>query len=255
MVLTAAAFLVASIAFGWGSVVASYISPDRYPDGFGYLNIAGTNYIILTTCGHNQLYRLYPSNGSVACSYALPFEWTAGCDAGVIGGTSYIWVIKGDYGIDHICLLEPSTGSIYSSFETPGHDGIGIAFYGAGSADYIYHTDDYTHYLYRLDPFSGSINSSFYLGYWGEDLAYGGGYLWIAQYPNRIDMADSATGSTIASFLTDINYPVGVGYDPTGPYLWVGFGGVEPEHYIRVYELAGAGIAPASLGRVKAVYR
>jgi hypothetical protein len=91
------------------------------------------------------------------------------------------------------------------------------------------------------------------------DAAYDpAGYLWIPQFLSRTVWKCTTTGSSVASFTTTAyGVPQGCTFD--GEYVWVGVtGGVHPElHYlIMQFEVGGEpAVVPASLGKVKALYR
>jgi len=249
--LLAVVVLAASAAFGWGSIVRSYAAPSSYPNGLGYVLFSGSGRIIVDSNNTDHIYRMYQSNGSVYGSYAAPGSNPMGIGAGMISTTGYVWVA--DSTTDRIYRMGINTGSIYGSYAAPGTYPYGLGFRDSGSIYYVYHTDYTNEHMYRMNGTTGSIYASYDLNYAPRDIAYGGGYLWIAT-GSTVRMSNGTTGATISTLSTAASgSAMGVAYDPSGPYLWVSI--APSANRINVYELSGTGVTPSSLGRVKAVYR
>jgi len=243
--------LAAGAAQGWGSLVASYASPGSSPYGAGFINYGGVNYITLTTQSPNRVWRLYESTGSVYSSFAPPAVIINGCDSGVLGGTPTTWLVSMSPNYIYRCAYD--TGSIYNTYSSPATYPFGLAYGEVGGTPYLFHSD-LNYSLYRLNPTTGSVYASMFVNFQPRDLAYGGGYLWFASDGYLIRRTNTL-GSTTASFSVASGgaQPVAVAYDPVGPYIWVGFD--TPANRLNVYEINAVDILPASLGKVKAIYR
>jgi len=108
---------------------------------------------------------------------------------------------------------------------------------------------------------TGSIYSSYALNFTSNDLAYdptGRGYLWIASGRDRAVYKCTLTGSPLASFKTPFpepHWPQGCGFD--GEYVWVGDGDpTKGWNIVAQFDVRSEpAVAPASLGRIKALYR
>jgi hypothetical protein len=240
----------ATLTWAWGSLVSSFNSPGTYPDGLGYLD--GDLYI----AGPSTLYRT-TTNGSLLGSWNSPNRWNTGLTAGKIGGTGYIWVGAGPLtGPDNIYRAIATTGSICGSFLEPTKHPWGLALRDETSLFITHINPDL---LLLVHPVSGSVYSSYNLGFGPMDVAYDpAGYLWVSNdYPHFVWKC-TTTGSPLASFTTDpYGRAGGCAFD--GKYLWVGVtGGEHPNlHYlIMQYEVDNeTAVTPASLGKVKALYR
>ncbi|MGD8719522.1 MAG: hypothetical protein PVH29_11975 [Candidatus Zixiibacteriota bacterium] len=240
--------ICAGAAWGWGSLVASYAAPGQAPNGLAYFT---SSYICCSTITPDTIWRLYRSNGSVASSFAAPFVEPTGITFGNISGTGYIWVA--DPSADYVYRMGCGSGSVYSSFAAPGGLPIGLAFAQEGGDYILYHTDYFNKHLYRLNANNGSVYASYLLPYTPRDLGCGGGYLWIADTANHLIRASTTAGSAVASFQSQQGPPFGVCYDETDDNVWVSVAAAL--NYIFVYETEGIGVAPASIGRVKALFR
>jgi DNA-binding beta-propeller fold protein YncE len=244
----AGALCSAAAAWGWGSLVNSYPAPGQSPNGLAYLS---ATYICCSTNTPDKVWRIYRTNGSVVASYPTTFLEPAGVAYGVIGSTGYVWVA--DPSADYIYRMGWNSGSIYASFPSPGEIPIGLAYATEGGNYILYHTDYFNKRLYRLQATTGSIYASYLLPYTPRDLGRGAGYLWIADTTNHVIRAATTAGSTVASFLSQQGPPAGVCYDPAGEHVWVSVG--VAVNRLFVYEIEGIGVAPASIGRVKALFR
>jgi DNA-binding beta-propeller fold protein YncE len=172
-----------------------------------------------------------------------------GCTAGVAGETVSYWVA--DCQADLIYQVGYLSGSVVNSFPAPGSRPMGLAF---RSATTMYHTDNDNRMLYVLHPLSGSVYSSYRFNFRPCDLGYDGrGYLWVADGLNRLVRQCDLTGSTLASFsVASYGLPSGLAY--YNKQVWVGINA--PLHSILKFEVDPEyAVAPASIGRVKALFR
>jgi len=149
-----------------------------------------------------------------------------------------------------------NSGSIYSSFTAPGSYPYGAAFRQTSFLAYLYYTDRVGKKLYRMNALTGSVYASYSLSFSPGDCAYdAGGFMWITEPSARLVRKCTLTGSAVDSFsVAAYGYPGGCGFD--GTYVWIGIG--YPLHRIMQFEVSGgsdSSVAPASLGKVKAVFR
>ncbi len=236
-------------AWGWGALVGSFASPGQYTDGLGYLVFSGVRYISVATSTPDRIWRLYRTTGSVYASYPSPTSYTMGGDSGIIGMTGYTWVVS--QSPNYVYRMGFASGSVYGSFPGPSTSSWGVAFRDAGAGSYyIYYTA--LSRLYRMNATTGSVYASYSLPFSPTDLAFDAAHncLWVGDSSGGRIRQMSLTGSNIASFAIGIP-PFGVAFD--GTYVLAGVS--SPTHRINIYEVGGAGIAPASLGRVKALFR
>ncbi len=248
----------AAAAWGWGSLVASYPSPGAGVTGLGALSYQGTDYI--TAQNGHYVWLLYESTGSVAASYPAPGNtWSGGMCSGVLGGVAQHWLSKYDPVNDKVWVYRCAfaTGSVLGSFSAFNsnffvHDG--LAFQPVAGSGYLYYADGTTGipYIYRMQAETGSVYGSFYPPGEPWDIDFGGGYLWVWTYPNEWCVWQmTTTGSVVNNFWPAAQgMEGGVAYDDVGPYLWLAQAGV-----LNGYELSLTGVAPASLGKVKALFR
>ncbi len=236
----------ATLTLAWGSLVSSFKSPGTYPDGIGYLD--GYLYI----AGPSTLYRT-TTTGSLISTWKCPAEFFSGVTAGEIGGAGYFWFSAGPLsGPDRIYRATATTGSICGSFMEPTSHPWGLALRDETSL-FITHAN--RDWLFLVHPVSGSVYSTYSLNFPPMDAAYDPhGYLWISEFDSRDVWQCTTNGSRIASFSTAAyGRPGGVAFD--GLYLWVGV--IERLIYlIMQYEVGyEPAVGPASLGRVKALFR
>ena len=240
--------VIAGGVLGWGSLVASYPAPGTSNlNGIGYVN---STTMCATTNTPDYVWKFNRSNGSVTSSFAAPTTNTAGCDYGVVGSTAYIFVCTGSY----VYRMGYSTGSIYGSWATPDPDCRGVAFQPFWSTPYIVLTESFTPgRIFRCDAITGSVSASFNLGFRPYGIAWDdrNECYWVTDLTHGLVRRISNEGLTLGSF--SINYDgYGLAYDEFSERVWVGR---NDPHYMYVYETAGSAVEPASLGKVKAIYR
>jgi hypothetical protein len=118
----------------------------------------------------------------------------------------------------------------------------------------MYHTDYSERRLYLLHPTTGSVTSSYSLDFRPSDCAYDSrGYLWIGDGANRLVWQCDLKGSLISSFsVAEYGFCAGLAY--YNKAVWVGINA--PLHSVVKFEVDPEyAVAPASLGRVKALFR
>jgi hypothetical protein len=254
--LVIATALAAAVGAGvseadWGSFVSSFKAPGAWPSGIWcrpgelYVSVhAGTVFRMTTT-------------GSVTKYYPTGLQYLAGLTGGTVGSTTYYWVGTTDPA--YVYRFIDNSSTIDGSFPVPGSPptwrGLGFA-----DASHLYYSDQASRTLYVIHPMTGSVYGSYKLDFKPNDVDYdpaGSGHLWIASGADRAVYKCTLTGSPLASFKTvfpEPHWPQGCGF--AGDYLWVGDGDPTKGWNIVVqYDIRSEpAVAPASLGRIKALY-
>jgi hypothetical protein len=247
-----AAVLVAGTAFATlGEVVGSFVGPYNNIRGVG----RSTGYLyVLGLSSPNLVYRCNPTNGSVYGSWATPYI-TTNFSLTVTQG-EHVWV-----GCDRNYLAyecDGFSGSVYSSWPT-GHDPYGLAALCTGEGGQgttaIFSYDESPNFVFTHNVSTGSILGSFPLAHATPyDFAYDhrNKLLWKYYHLDfNIYGYDPTTGGAVASFARP--YP-SICYSLAyyGEYLWISarYGNIFVVHCPR-----NIGVHPASLGKVKALFR
>ena len=243
--VTAALLVAIAVhAYAFGSLVSSFHAPGDFPNGVGCR--AARLYISTNT--PDMCWRT-TTTGTILKSHTSPSMFTKGITSGLIDGTAFYWVV-GDRP-KMVYQVGYNDGSVYSSFSVPGTFPFGVAF---RSPSYIYYTDTVGKRLYLMHPTNGSIYDSYAVSFSPNDVAYdASGHLWFADFTSAgIVWKSTLTGSVVDSFsVSSYGYAAGCGFD--GTYVWVGINA--PLHSILQFTTIGSGVTPASLGRLKALYR
>jgi hypothetical protein len=235
-----------------GQVVSSFPGPHVNLRGLG----RSGNYLhVLAYSVPNYVYNCHPTTGSVYSSWPTPRTYgNMGLDYSE-GGHVYVGCITND----HVYDCDRANGSIYRSWNA-GHDPRGIAPLctgdgGAGTTGiFTYDDSPNTCFLHNL---TGSRLSSFPLTHRYEfDMAYDHRnrlfwkYYWTSG-PGRIYGYSATSGQARLYFYAP---PGGTAYGLAyyGQYLWT----AHHNGYIYIVHCPfPVTIAPASLGKVKAVFK
>lgn len=243
LVFTAIALLTATTVFaGTLTVVSSFMSRKTWRKGLeyagGYLyttsNFSDNSIFVYTTTG--SLVRTIPSPASsmgVEVSHAP---------------SGYLWLNTFSSPRGYRMVL--STGSVVTSFTGPA-SGYGITSDGT----YLYWSTTSSDRMYVLTT-TGSVVRSFTQpgGFPGGCDYVAPGYLWLCNWSGSPFLYYCTTmGSVIDSFSTPgAARPSGVTWD--GNYVWYHQYSTDPALCFRA-KVNFTGIAPASLGKVKALFR
>jgi len=247
-----AAVIVAVFApavYGWGTFLSSFPCPagSQYPNGLAYRS--SRLYISTNSISDPRVWQVRPANGSIYTSHPAPAPGVMGCAAGIAGETISYWVASST--TDYIYQVGYLSGSVVSSFPAPGSHPLGLSF---RSQNIMYHTDYGLRKLYLLHPTTGSVSASYDLDFRPSDVAYDGrGYLWIGDGHNYLVWQCTLTGSLISSFsVSAYGFAAGIAY--YNKAVWVGIN--QPLHSVLKFEVDPEyAVAPASLGKVKALFR
>ena len=247
-----AALLTASAAFATlGEVVGSFLGPDNNIRGVGrsadYLYVIGLS-------SPNRVYRCDPTSGSVYGSWATP--QIAPNRALAVTWRDHVWVGSERDRVAYEC--DGSTGSIFGSWAV-GHDPYGLAPLCTGDGGQgttaIFSYDDSPNFVFSHNVTTGSILGSFPLVHATPyDFAYDHRNRLLWKYYDQdfnIYGYNPTTGGAVASFARP--YPsscYSLAY--YGEYLWISarYGNI-----FIVHCPGNVGVLPASLGRVKALFR
>ncbi|HUV87192.1 MAG TPA: hypothetical protein VMX79_08770 [bacterium] len=223
-----------------GSVVASFRSPHAsgVPRGMAYSTHHTRLYHVSNTT--NTIYATN-TDGSVVKSFPCPAD-----TRDVEGGQHYFWTCT--YSATGVIYRINTTGSVEASFPAPAN-ATGIT----RDATHLWVSSSTTNYVYRMTTV-GSVVASFAAP--ADDTAgldWDGRYLWLADAA----AADSTvyrlttTGSVVWQCKAPAGRAYGVAFD--GTYVWYG-SMANPKYCFRM-TISGVAVEPASLGKVKALFR
>ena len=247
-------FIAALIAATAQAYLGQVVSSFRSPAGSNTRGLArGSSYLyVMNGNSRATVYRTRPVTGSIYDWYMVP--WTGGNSGLAFSAPSYLWVGRIDN--DRVYRVREDTGSIYFSWSA-GHDPYGLAPWctgdGGTGTSYLFATDDAPSRLYTHRLSNGSIVNSNSLVYNTRcDCAYDwrNNLVWIG-YANRI-CAVAPSGAPVASFSSPAGSPRGLTY--TNAYLWIACnsnGFIYRVHCPKNF----TAVAPASLGKVRAIFR
>ncbi len=253
---------VAAAAFAaTDSIVSSFPAPGTncigltYDGGVLYVADAGTNRIV---------YRLNPTTGSVITSYSAP---VTGGISGLTFAGGYLWLDTVPFANLYKCV--PSNGSIVSSFTLTAISG--VAGIGA-DANYIYVSKnvDVDPRVYRVSQTNGSVLAS-----WVSYAKYPNGLERITHVPTATQVLLNSGNVDGWVYVYNLDGTRRAGEEfklniPASPYYYNGDVATLDDTHIFTSSTNPAyiwklqinwngqetpGVAPASFGRVKAIYR
>lgn len=232
-----------------GDVVGSFPIPGSAQAGMARANAV----LFVNNYSSARIYRCNYDTGSVTGSFAaaggtntrgLAYSW---------GGN--LWQNKGYSSPYRIYRTDSSSGSVYESFGLPSSTTHGSAPLATGDGgegtSYIILSDYSARRIYYMTTTgsiarSHSVSQAMYeIAYdWRNELIWGG-------MNTTVVYGFTTNGSLAASF----NKPTGNIYGITyhGQYLWVG--GTSGYIYKQHCPIINVGIAPSSMGKIKAMYK
>lgn len=229
-----------------GDVIASFPAPAPNPTTMTWVD--GNLYCFCETPPYN-IWKVKPSNGSVLGSFR--FAKAAGDTAGLAHDRQYFWVGNR---VENVIYCFESGGSVVSSFKATWDVGEGLAF-----SDYhLWGTErggEWNFMLYQMRR-DGKVIRSYSLYYQMYDPVWDGRYIWVPSYDNivklyRIACMDVVDGSVVTMFPSPADGARGMAFD--GAYLWLST--MADDGRIWKIDRGTVAVEPASLGRVKALYR
>ena len=261
-VALASALAVGAAFAALGEIVASWPAPELYPLGLARGPDPSQMWVYCNGWP-NLIYRVHSDTGLVYGSFlhyraqdkVRGLSFSCGGPAPYSG--SYLWV--GDVSNKCVYMSNPATGSVYLSYSVDSQPyGLAVEATADGglAPKAMFTSFGYSNpYVWRRQLTTGSIMSSFAASPWVHDIAYDwrNNLVW-ARWTREGDIVgcDPATGSIAASFKSPPGPALALTYH--GEYLWIGT--TTAYHCIfKVHCPAGISIAPASLGRVKALFK
>ena len=251
----------AGVAWGaLGDVVGSFPAPANYPLAAARPNNDAYLWLYCNTSPY-YIYQVHALTGVIAASYPSPYTSATRGLAYSYGGLpsgSYLWIGKYTSPYEY-SMTNYANGSIYASF-APGHSLYGLAPQATADGGYnpLSIITAYTspNYVWLHHPTTGSIMSSFPKSQLAYDIGWDwrNNVVWGGYGSPGIMYAWNTSGSLMTSFAAPAPYPYAVVYH--AQYLWVGC--TTPGHHIyRIHcpLIPNLNIAPASVGRVKAMFK
>jgi hypothetical protein len=247
---------------GMGDVIASFPAPANYPIALAVAANYNQSLWVFCNTSPYRIYRVNGMTGSVFASFISPQgSYTRGLTYSYDGGGglptgSYLWM--GNYSTDRIYRCNPGNGSAYASIPA-NHDMFGglavmATAPGGGKPSYMFSSDTSPRCIYRQSLTNGSIYASFAPSPAIFDLAwdYQNRYVWSGNAGSYV-YAFLTQGSIAGSFRMRADNPRAFAY--TSSYLWVGT--TTGSHYIWMLHCPcpWGPVEPASLGRVKALFK
>lgn len=231
--------LIAATTWGaWGDVIGSFAAPGGNPLALAW----DGQYIWCTTQHPEYTYRVNADNGSVVSSYATGFAYAA-------RGLAWVGSSLYDGRNDTNYVNERGTsGSILSSFPVADYYG-GLAYDGAYL--WVASSSSTSANVFSRFTTAGSLVGTFTVDFVPFDPGWDGTYLYCGSYnPTHTIYQLTTTGSVVSSVVPPYNFPWGCCCG--GNYLWIST--TAGSDLIWKLDLGLTGVAPASMGRVKAIY-
>jgi len=254
--LIAATFIFLSSVSGALAVLGDIVNSFDTPEPIAATGLARSdNFLYYLDAGeYSRVFITNPANGSIFNSWYAPHP------DNTMRGLAYtddgsIWI--GWSGDDCVYRCNAQTGSVISSWYA-GNDARGLAPFctgdGGKNTTAIITSDDSPSYCWFHNLNTGSVLSSFpVLNVNVYDIAWDfrNGLVWKGSYPSYV-FGYRNSWVAVASFTIPGGYtPMAIAY--YGEYLWVACGGNKTTYQIHCP--AGVAVAPASLGRVKALFQ
>lgn len=241
----------AGAAAEWGNVLASYAVPgggfNKFANGLAH---DGAN-LWCAEGRDDRIYRMDPATGSVSGSFAAP----SAVAFGLAYGAGYLWYVDGNS--RWFYKIDPATGSVVTSFFKNVYKPYGLAHDGA----YLWHSCSLTGpgttaILKMTEAGSTVLSYPYTLGGTPHDLGYQaeGACLWASSFGGintHVYKFVAASGSLVRSFPQPAYFTAGVAYHDERLYV----ASNQTEWIYVVDARDDTGVAPASVGRVKSLFR
>lgn len=246
----AVALLTAAAADAYlGQIQASFRSPAG-ANTRGLARAAGYLYVVDGT-DPGIVYRMNPDTGKVYDWYIV--QWNGNNSGLAFSTPSYLWV--GCISTDVVYRTRAFTGSIYSSWEA-GHDPFGVAPRSTGDGGkgttHIFTTDNQPDFMFT-HRLNGNVVNSFPLRTYSRfDSAFDWRNNLVWRGSGDYIYAHTPTGSIAASFESPAESPRGLAYN--NRRLWIGSAANSYIYLVHCPKNFFA-VEPASVGRVKALFR
>ena len=189
-----------------GTLIRSFATPIAPQSGGGSGLAHSGSALYFSDITTATLYRLDPNTGAVLGTFAHPLEASdpqgASIDALGFGVTSYgPTLFTLNYTVNRVSLLNPLTGSLFSSYVST-LDLVGGMDFHAGRNSLFVSGDD--NMVFELEPSTGTLLNSFSAAIPSSSIQVGvgivGGRLFTApQFQLEISERDPATGAVLNS--------------------------------------------------------
>jgi hypothetical protein len=235
-----AVVLTAGVATADLTIVSSWPSPAQRPYGAAY---DGTYvWISCDETNNESMFRCTPETGSVVSSFKVSTTGLFGC----CYDGSYLWYDALNASLEYNMYKVTDTGSVLSSWPSPVSRTVGCAWDGT----YFWLSSYFGSLGWATT--TGSLLGSFGTSWRPTGVMYDEYYLWTAEYNQPTVYRITTSGSVVSSFDFPAGQPWGLGYD--GEYMWLT--SIAGQGYVYKVDFGGyPAVAPASLGRVRALFR
>jgi hypothetical protein len=264
LIVLALALLAGSASAKLGDLVASFPNPG-YTTYTHYGLAADANYLysfLYYSTWSYPVMRMRRSNGAFVSSYRIQGpsypQYTRGVS---YDGTGYLYYCN--YSRRYVTRARADTGSYISTWTWPSGTRYGICADHRGTSPGTYIYMGYTTGDFWKHRLTGSLVSSWSMPNYtyNYDLAwdYGNYLIWSINYSTDwIYSVDPNTQRIVESFRhprwASISSCYGIAY--WGQYLYVSNSGGTPDEYIWVFDCPNTvGVTPASVGKVKALFK
>ncbi|MGD8719298.1 MAG: hypothetical protein PVH29_10805 [Candidatus Zixiibacteriota bacterium] len=232
-------FIAVATWGAWGDVIGSFPAPGGNPVSLTW----DGQYLWCSTQHPEYTYRVNPDNGSVISSYATGFAYAA---RGLAWADSSIY--EGNNSTNRI-YKRATSGSIASSFPVTNYYG-GLTYDGTNL--WVTSSTSTTANVFSSFTLAGSLLGSFTVDFVPFDPGWDGTYLYCGSYsPTHTIYQLTTTGSVVSSVSPPHNFPWGCCCG--GNYLWIST--TAGSDLIWKLDSGFTGVAPASVGRVKALFQ
>ncbi|MEE9456695.1 MAG: hypothetical protein V3W11_06065 [bacterium] len=257
--------LLAGTAYGaLGDLVASFPNQPRSPLTSHYGLAADANYLysfMYYSSWRYPIIRMRRTTGAFVSSYPMPGPTYPQYNRSIsYDGTGNIY--GNNYSRRYVVRFRASNGSMLSTWTwpttMPARGALAVDHTGTGAGTNIYQS--YYNGTWFKSSLTGSLKSSWRgPGYtYSYDMAwdYGNKMIWYSNYSTEFIYGCNTRGSIIKSWGVPVSVwdPYGIAY--WGNYLYVSTIYGTPDEHIWVYHVpANIGVAPASVGKVKALFQ
>lgn len=248
--------LITPTAFAYlGQVVGSFVGPH-----YGSAGLAISRdylYVMRSYCTPNYVFRCNPLTGSILGTFHLyATDYFYGL---AYSSDGYVWA--GDVEHDRVYRIDAKSGRVNSSWSCPWPSGLAPRCTGDGGLGT-------THILstapggrvFVHNMTTGSVTASFSVAHPSEhDCAYDwrNDVLWLPENDSPYFVYGYRFGGSILASFANPNPQRWELYGLTykGEYLWFSCPQYPSCYIYRIHCPAGIGVAPASVGKVKALFR
>ncbi|MGD8719951.1 MAG: hypothetical protein PVH29_14165 [Candidatus Zixiibacteriota bacterium] len=265
--------LILVVSFAWGAlgdVVASFPAPAFYPIALATARNPMYMWVYCYTSPY-YIYRINANTGSVYNSfYSMWGPNTRGLTYSYGGGDglptgSYLWIGSCANGLISRCNY--NNGAVYDRYVSASGAVHGLAAKAISDGGYqpstMMASNATPGTITGMGISDGSYEWSFEAGKLVYDLAWDwrNTLVWGSHFesgePCNVAYGYTTNGSLVASFELPVDYPMGFTY--TSNYLWVstttGSHRIWKIHCPTLTDGGDTNVEPASVGKVKAIYR